>query len=272
MQQAVQQIAQQLQNRYYGKYRGFVVDNEDPETRGRIKVKVPTVLGDQSTGWALPCMPFGGLANQGLFMVPEVDSQIWVEFEEGNVDKPLWVGVFWQQASDTPEEAQVTPPTTRILRTPSGHVMQFDDKEGEEQYRLAHPSGTELIVNPQGTVAWTDAGGSKLTMDAESNTLILEDSNGNTMTMDSSGTVVEDSNGNKVEMAAAGITVQATKIVLKGEQVELGGEGGEPLIKAQTFLSMYNSHTHVCTAPGSPTAPPLPPLTPAALTIKTKAN
>ena len=90
--------------------------------------------------------------------------------------------------------------------------------------------------------------------------------------MDSSGTVVEDSNGNKIEMQAAGITVQATKIVLQGQQVELGGAGGEALIKAQTFMSMYNSHTHVCTAPGAPSAPPLPPLTPAAMTIKTKAS
>lgn len=272
MQEAIQQISQQLQQRYYGKYRGFVVDNQDPQTRGRVKVKVPSVLGEQNTGWALPCSPFGGLADQGLFTVPEVDSQVWVEFEEGNIDHPIWVGVFWQQSSDTPTEAALAEPTTRLLKTPGGHVLQFDDESGAEKFRLAHPAGTELSVDENGTVNWTDAGGNTLTLDAGANSILLEDSNGNTMTMDSSGTVVEDSNGNKVEMVAAGITVKATKIVLKGEMVELGGEGGEPLIKAQTFLSMYNSHTHVCTAPGAPSAPPLPPLTPAAMTIKTKAN
>jgi len=83
---------------------------------------------------------------------------------------------------------------------------------------------------------------------------------------------VEDANGNKIEMAAAGITVKAMKIVVDGSQVLLAGEGGEPLIKAQTFMSMYNTHTHVCTAPGAPSAPPIPPLTPAAMTIKTKAS
>lgn len=272
MTQMSRQVVQQLQNRYYGKYRGFVVDNQDPETRGRVKVRVPSLLGDQDSGWALPCSPFGGLADQGLFMIPEVDSQIWVEFEEGNLDKPIWVGVFWQQTSDTPSEAAIAEPTTRLIKTPGGHVLQFDDKSGEEQFRLAHPAGSELIVNPQGTVIYTDAGGSSITLDAESNSIVIEDSNGNTVTLNSSGTLVEDVSGNTIEMVAAGITVKATKIVLKGEQVELGGEGGEPLIKAQTFLSMYNSHTHVCTAPGSPSAPPLPPLTPAAMTIKTKAN
>jgi uncharacterized protein involved in type VI secretion and phage assembly len=272
MDPVLERITRQLQQTWYGKYRGFVVNNEDPEQKGRLQLRVPSVLGDTVTGWALPCSPFGGSANTGLFTVPEVDAQVWVEFEEGNPDHPIWVGTFWQQGSDTPEESQLTPPTTRVLRTPSGHVLQFDDAEGEEQFRLAHPSGTELTVNPGGTVNWEDAGGNKLTLDAESNTVVLEDSNGNTLTMDSSGTVVEDVNGNKIEMAASGITVKAMKIVVDGSQVLLAGEGGEPLIKAQTFMSMYNSHTHVCTAPGAPSAPPIPPLTPAAMTIKTKAS
>ncbi len=272
MDQLVQQIAQQQQQRYYGKYRAFVSNNRDPETRGRLKLKIPTVLGDQETGWALPCLPFGGLANQGLFMIPEMDAQVWVEFEEGNLDHPIWVGVFWQQSSDTPEEAALEEPTTRIIRTPSGHVLQFDDLSGEEQFRLAHPAGTEMTIDPQGTVELEDAAGAKLTLNAESNKVILEDSNGNKITMDSSGTLVEDSNGNKIEMAASGITVQATQIEIKGEQVHVGGQGEQPLITAQTFMAMYNGHTHICTAPGAPSAPPLPPLTPAAMTIKSKAQ
>ena len=272
MEEVLQQVVRRLQRQYYGKYRGFVVDNRDPEKRGRLKLKVPTVLGDQDTGWALPCLPFGGLANQGLFMIPEVDAQVWVEFEEGNLDHPIWVGVFWQQTSDTPQEAALEEPTTRIIRTPSGHVLQFDDQSGEEQFRLAHPAGTELTINPQGTVELTDAAGAKLTMDSESNKVVLQDSNGNTVTLDASGTKIQDSNGNQVEMAAAGITLKAVKIVLDGVQVHAGGAGGEPLVKGQTFMGMYNAHTHICTAPGSPSGPPLPPLTPAALTIKTKGQ
>ena len=272
MVQSAYQATQQNQNRYYGKYRGFVHDNADPEQRGRLKVRIPSLLGDQETGWALPCSPFGGLADQGLFMIPEIDAQIWVEFEEGNLHKPIWVGVFWQQQSDTPIEAALEEPTTRVIKTPSGHVLQFDDKSGEEQFRLAHPAGTELTVNSAGTVNYTDAGGSSITLDAEANSIVIEDSNGNTITLDTSGTVVEDVNGNKIEMAAAGITVSATKIVLSGQQVEVGGEGGDPLINGQKFLSLFNSHTHVCAAPGSPTAPPVPPLTPAMLTLKAKAS
>lgn len=272
MEQLVRQLAQQVQSRFYGKYRGFVVDNRDPEKRGRLKLRVPSVLGDQDTGWALPCLPFGGLANQGIFMVPEVDAQVWAEFEEGNVDRPIWVGVFWQQTSDTPEEAALDEPTTRIIRTPSGHVLQFDDQSGEEQFRLAHPAGTELTINPQGTVEFTDAAGAKLTLDSESGKVILEDSNGNSLTMSASGTVIQDSNGHKVEMTASGITIKGTTITFEGQQVNLGGQGGEPLLKAQTFMGLYASHTHVCSVAGSPSGPPLPPLTPAAMTMKSKAQ
>lgn len=272
MDPAVIRLARRQQRQYFGKYRGFVADNEDPEQRGRLKLKVPTVLGEEVTGWALPCLPFGGLANQGLFLVPEPDSQIWVEFEEGNLDQPIWTGTFWQQSGDPPEEAAKTPPTTRVLRTPSGHVLQFDDAEGEEQIRLHHSSEAELLIDPEGSIVLTDKAGSKLTLDAAGNTVVLEDSNGNTLTMSSSGTVIEDANGNKVEMASSGITVKGQQVVIEGSSVAVGGQGGEPLIKGQSFLSLFMTHMHTCTAPGAPTSPPIPQGEMSTLTTKTTAS
>jgi uncharacterized protein involved in type VI secretion and phage assembly len=271
MDKVLEQLARQAQQRYYGKYRGFVVDNVDPEKRARVRVRVPSVLGDQDTGWALPCSPFGGLADHGMFMIPEVDAQVWVEFEEGNLDHPIWVGVFWQQPSDSSQEDALAEPTSRIIRTPSGHVLQFEDAPSKEQFRLAHPSGAQMIIDPDGSISSVDASSNTLTLNAKSNTITLEDANGNSLVMDSSGTTVKDSNGNKIEMAASGITVEGSQVVIKGATVDIGDKGGEALIKGQTFLAMFNSHTHVVTAPGSPSGPPIPPLTPSALTIKTKA-
>lgn len=272
MNEVVSQLAQQAQQQYYGKYRAFVVDNKDPERRGRLKLRVPSVLGDAISCWALPCLPFGGLQNQGLFMIPEVDAQVWVEFEEGNIDAPIWTGVFWQQTGDIPEEAAKDEPTTRVIRTPSGHVLQFDDAEGEEQFRLHHPANAEMTIDSNGTIELTDAQGSKLTMDASSNKVVIEDSNGNTLTMDSKGTVVEDANGNKIEMAAAGITVKGQQIVIEGSQVAVGGQGGEPLIKGTSFLALFATHMHTCTGPGSPTSPPIPQGEVNTLTKNTKAK
>ena len=259
MEETVISLAQEVAEKRYGKYRGSVVDNVDPEKRARLKLRIPSVLADQDSDWALPCLPYGGLDQQGLFMVPDIDSQVWVEFEEGDISRPIWVGSFWQQESDVPEDASKEEPTTRMLRTHSGHILQFDDADGEEQFRLFHPSEAEMIIDPDGTISLTDASGAFLKMDAASNEIIIEDANGNIMTMDSSGTKVEDANGNVVEMAAAGITAEAPKIVLKGSQVHLGDEGGEPVIKGQSFLSLFATHIHtVAPVVGGPTSPPIP--------------
>lgn len=272
MDETVTRLARQAQQRYYGKYRGFVADNQDPEQRGRLKLIVPSVFGEAVSGWALPCLPFGGLADQGLFLIPEVDAQVWVEFEEGNVDKPLWTGTFWQQQGDVPAEAQKAEPTTRLLKTPSGHVLQFDDEAGAEQFRLHHPSDSEITIDPQGVIDLKDAQGNELTLDAAGSKIVLKDANGNTLTMDATGTVVEDASGNKIEMKAAGITVQGQTITIQGSQVAVGGAGGEPLIKGASFLALFATHMHTCTAPGAPTSPPIPQGEMSTLTTATTAK
>ncbi|MCK4690388.1 MAG: phage tail protein, partial [Desulfuromonadales bacterium] len=185
-----------------------------------------------------------------------VGAQLWVEFEEGEVAHPIWTGTFWQQTGDVPSEAAKSPPTTRVFKTPSGHVLQFDDEDGAEKFRLHHPQNAELTIDENGTVAMTDAQGAKLTLDADANEVVLEDANGNKLTMSSSGTTVEDSNGNKIEMAASGINVKGQMIVVEGNQVMLGGQGGEPIIKGPSFLTLFATHIHP-TAVG-PSGPPIP--------------
>jgi len=252
----VAQLARDIQAKVYGKYRGYVVDNNDPETRGRLRLRVPALLADEVTGWALPCLPFGGLADQGLFVVPEIDAQVWVEFEAGDRSKPIWTGTFWQQSSDTPAEAALHPPTTRLLKTPSGHLLEFDDAEGQERFYLKHPADAQLEIDRAGTIALTDANGSKLTLDADAGEVVVEDCNGNTMTMTASGTTIEDSNGNKVEMTASGIKIKGQQIVVEGTQVMLAGQGGEPVIKGTSFLTLFATHVHPSAV--GPTGPPVP--------------
>jgi uncharacterized protein involved in type VI secretion and phage assembly len=82
-----------IRNRYFGKYRGTVTDNDDPTKRGRIKVKVPAVLGDLEN-WALPCVPYAG-NNIGSYLIPATGSGVWIEYEAGDPDFPIWSGGFW---------------------------------------------------------------------------------------------------------------------------------------------------------------------------------
>ncbi len=80
--------------RFYGKYRGHVTSNDDPQQRGRVQVSVPGVLGKGRLSWAEPCVPYAG-KGVGLFAVPPKGAQVWVEFEAGNPDHPVLAGCFW---------------------------------------------------------------------------------------------------------------------------------------------------------------------------------
>ncbi len=256
MEETIIRLAKLFGERRFGKFRGIVTDNKDPQKRGRLKLRVPSVLGDQETDWALPCLPLGGLKEQGLFLVPEVGAQGWVEFEEGDINRPIWTGTFWQQESDVPQEAAKEEPTTRVLKTPTGHTLQFDDEEGKERFRLYHPKGAEVTIDENGSIKVTDAKESSLTLDANAGKIVLEDTNGNTLTMSSSSTIVEDSNGNKIEMGPSGINIKGQQVVIEGTQVMLGGQGGEPVIKGQSFLTLFATHVHPSAM--GPTGPPVP--------------
>lgn len=256
MDKLLSQLANRVQNKYYGKYRGFVSDNQDPEHRARVRLIVPSVLGEEVTGWALPCLPFGGLPDQGFFAVPEPRAQVWVEFEEGELSQPIWTGCFWQLDDEAPAELSSQEPTKRVLKTTSGHILEFEDLAGEESIRLEHSSGAKLDIDSDGTVGLTDREGAVLTLDAAASEVRLSDSNGNILTMNSTGTTVEDANGNLIEMGASGINLQGQQIALKGNLVTLAGDGGEPILKGQSFLTLFMTHIHP-TGVG-PSGPPIP--------------
>jgi hypothetical protein len=96
---------------FYGKYRGLVINNVDPMLIGRVQVTCPAVLGEGTLSWALPCAAFAGIA-EGLFAVPSVGASVWVEFEGGNPDFPIYTGGFWGEG----ESPAIPPgPTTTVL-------------------------------------------------------------------------------------------------------------------------------------------------------------
>jgi uncharacterized protein involved in type VI secretion and phage assembly len=255
----VTRLARDAQERHYGKYRGFVASNRDPDHLGRLKLTIPSLLGDQVTDWALPCLPFGGTAGLGWFMIPEKDAQVWVEFEEGKLRRPIWVGTFWQKSGSAPADAQKTPPTTRLLQTPAGHVLQFDDEDGNKAVRLHHAGGAELLIDKNGTIKITDQAGNAITLDAGQKQVSIADTNNNVITMSGTGVKIADGSDNTIELAASGVTISsAGQIVLDAKVVQLGGAGGEPVIKGTSFLNLFATHVHTAAAPGSPTTPPTP--------------
>ena len=110
---------------YYGKYRGTVANNLDPMMQGRVQVSVPGVLGEGRLSWAMPNSPYAG-NGVGFFAIPPVDANVWVEFEGGDPDYPIWAGCFWG-LGEIPAPGGL--PTTKIFKTDSVTV-KLDDLPG----------------------------------------------------------------------------------------------------------------------------------------------
>lgn len=126
MQESQQYVTERLldltRNRYFGKYRGEVVDNNDPEQRGRIEVVVPCLL-DEVSLWAMPCVPFAG-NGMGSHWIPANGSGVWVEFEGGNLSFPIWTGCYWGS-----EESPASTPEDRLLYSEKGLQISLHDQQ-----------------------------------------------------------------------------------------------------------------------------------------------
>lgn len=137
--------------RYYGKFRGVVLNNVDPMQQGRLQAQVPGVL-DNMTSWALPCLPMAGIQS-GMFAVPAIGSGVWIEFEQGDLNYPVWTGGWWGSTAETPSIALVTPPTVShvVLQTMlQTTFMISDDPSPAGGILLKTSTGAMLAINSTG--------------------------------------------------------------------------------------------------------------------------
>lgn len=149
--------------RYPYKYRGRVIMNIDPMKMGRVLVHVPDVM--PSSGWAMPCMPMGGI-QAGMFCVPPIGSCCWIEFEQGDPDYPILVGAFWANAGEVPALSQATPPGLSVLQVGTMLQNQFtlSDTPGPTGgFILTTNTGAGIVVNDAG-VYITNGRGAMISM------------------------------------------------------------------------------------------------------------
>lgn len=172
------QLIEQLDSQYYGKYRGFVHRNDDPKDLGRIQAIVPRLFDDKTpTGWASPCTPYAG-PDQGLYAIPDLGSAVWIEFEEGDLSRPIWSGGWWgspspddvnvpgatapkhprahsevpQHLLDDPPRGtgEVAVPGVRILKSASGHHIVLDDRPEHARIEIHDNEGNRIILDRRG--------------------------------------------------------------------------------------------------------------------------
>lgn len=224
--------------KYYGKYPGVVLGNDPPQNdphRGELLVEVHGILEETPDGKsqrpiqvkAKPCFP------PGFFFIPEQGDNVWVEFGAGDINNPIWTGV-WYPKGKTPNTVDTQAPTKfqKVIRTVSGQVIQLDDSNGSEKL------------------------------------VITDEKNKNTIIMDKNGIKLAAGNNVNITMDSTGITLNANAVNLggsSGEGVVMGDSFGN-------IWNLFINHTHTTAmGPTSTPVPPAQPPLSTAVSQKVKA-
>lgn len=149
-----------MTEKYLGKYRGTVFNNVDPEHRGRIQALVSDVYGAAPSTYALPCLPLAG-PQMGYFVVPPVGAGVWVEFEQGDKDHPIWTGCWYGSTAEVPAVANAGSPASPnvVLQTLGQHSIVLSDLPGIG-ITLKIASGGLIMINDSGIVISNGQGAS----------------------------------------------------------------------------------------------------------------
>jgi hypothetical protein len=146
-----------MSEKYYGKYRGTVLNNIDPEQRGRLMVEVPDVLSLVPSSWAEPCVPLAGPTGppMGVYFVPPIGAGVWVEFEHGDPSYPIWSGCRWGAQSDIPPLARAGLPVSPnvVMQTLGQHMLMISDMPPTPATGgivLKSATGAMIVVNDSG--------------------------------------------------------------------------------------------------------------------------
>ena len=153
--------------KYYGIYRGTVINNIDPMMLGRIMATVPDAGGIIPSTWATPCVPLAG-KQMGTFMVPQIGAGVWIQFEAGDADRPVWTGGWWGNVAEVPAASFAPPPIPPgqiiVIQTTLQHLVLISDAPpipmmapvpapappGTGGIVLRSPTGAMIVVNDAG--------------------------------------------------------------------------------------------------------------------------
>jgi uncharacterized protein involved in type VI secretion and phage assembly len=152
-----------MNDAFYGKYRGIVTDNKDPLMIGRVRAKVPDVFGDLESGWAMPCAPFGGKTT-GFFAIPAAGAGVWIEFEHGDPEYPIWSGCWWGSSAEMPPVLLAPPYKKVMLKTEGGNSILLDDTPVTGGITLETAGGQKIVINSLG-IEITNGQGASIKME-----------------------------------------------------------------------------------------------------------
>lgn len=202
---------------HFGKYSGIVKDNRDDQKLGQLQLSVPSLFPPDELVTARAALPYG------FFFVPENDAKVWVEFEGGDPGLPIWTGIQYV-AGEWAAEAEANPPQRRVIKTASGHLVQFYDKSGEEKIEIKDGVNGHVITLDSTGIHITDGKNQhELVLDGQG-VQVKDGKNMNTVTLSSSGIKAENAMGAKVSLSGPSVEVN-------GPMVKLGPSAAMPVLR-----------------------------------------
>jgi hypothetical protein len=137
--------------KYYGKYRGTVINNKDLSFLGKIQAMVDGITDYDTTSWAMPCVPYAG-KNVGFYFIPDIGSNVWIEFERGDLGSPIWSGCFWGLGETIGlDMLSPSPPPmgANIIKTHLASINLSDiPGEGITIQTISAPTVNKLVIDP----------------------------------------------------------------------------------------------------------------------------
>lgn len=187
---------------FYGKYQGVVANVLDPERRGRILVQVPAVYKDSISGWAEPCLPLTGIRS-GLLALPQIGSKVWIEFEQGDPERPIWCGGFW--APGTAPSAIA--PLQTVLQTTGGNVILIDDTPGVGGITLKTIAGDTFKLSPATGILLQTFTGEKI--EATPVGITIQSAAGHSIMINAAGICLSTSTGATIQLTGNIVDINA---------------------------------------------------------------
>lgn len=214
--------------RLYGVYPAIVTDVQDPDSQGRVQIRLPFVGesdGGSALAWARLATLMAG-ADRGTWFIPEVDDEVLVAFTAGDPRRPVVIGALWNGV-DAPPETMSSNNDLRSITSRSGHTLTFDDTAGAEKIEIETQGGHTLTLD--------DASGGKLT---------LTHSNGAKIVIDSAGTIEITANVKVKIRAPAGLDITAAMVTVDAAMSKFSG-----VVKADAVIT--NSVVSASYTPGA---------------------
>jgi uncharacterized protein involved in type VI secretion and phage assembly len=262
--------------RFFGVYEAIVTAVVgDREKEGRVKVKFPWFDDQLATEWCRVRQSYAG-NGYGSFFIPEEGDEVLVAFIQGDMRFPVILGGLYN-GKDKPPTSRENDKDQKMIRTKGKHEILLDDSSGKERVRIKTKEGhTVDLSDVDKSITIKTKGSHSITLDDQGQKATLKTSGGPKVEIDDSAKKITiDTNGKSITIDgnSGSITLTGMTIILSGTSVKLGGDSAaQSLVLGEALMAAYNTHTHNCTAPGTPSGTPLPPMTQAQLSTISKTS